>query len=310
MKPLASVSIPAAWRASRPCSGRGRRPRAGASRRRLAPAGRAHGQHEPPAVGRSAHRRFGLEQDLDTVLLEDVEHCSGHVVVLLGEELRRRAGRRSRGCRSGGTSGRTRARCSRRRGRSDARGRSSSSMIDVESRAGTSSRPSTSGGAGRPPALMKTRSASRRPPVFTGETVRGPGEARLAEDQVEARRSSRRRWLPPRKLSTISCLRCRTAAWSTATSPGPDAVVGRAPGQVGDARARHHRLGGRAAHVDAGAAHVLALDQRVRRPAAASCGRGARRPDRRRSRSRRISGVSSSNLEVGGCPAGCEGKRR
>ena len=41
-----------------------------------------------------------------------------------------------------------------------------------------------------------------------------------------------------------------------------DAVVGAAPRQVRDTRAGDHRLGGRAADVDASAADVLALDQR------------------------------------------------
>ena len=49
---------------------------------------------------------------------------------------------------------------------------------------------------------------------------------------------------------------------------GLHAVVGGAPGQVGHAGAGYHRLGRRAAHVHAGAAHVLAFDHR--RPAPGS----------------------------------------
>src|SRR6266705_2694809 len=41
---------------------------------------------------------------------------------------------------------------------------------------------------------------------------------------------------------------------------GVDAVVFRAPGEIRDAAARDHRLGGRAADVDAGAADLFALD--------------------------------------------------
>ena len=43
---------------------------------------------------------------------------------------------------------------------------------------------------------------------------------------------------------------------------GADAVVFRAPGEISDASAGHHGLGGRAADVDASAADVLALDHR------------------------------------------------
>src|SRR5579862_3970376 len=40
-----------------------------------------------------------------------------------------------------------------------------------------------------------------------------------------------------------------------------DAIIGASPSKVGDTAARDHRLGWRAAFVDAGAAHMLALNQ-------------------------------------------------
>ena len=59
----------------------------------------------------------------------------------------------------------------------------------------------------------------------------------------------------------MSRLRWRTVAMSIVDVAGVDAVVGRAAGQVRDAPAGDHGLGGSAALVDAGAADMLSLDQ-------------------------------------------------
>ena len=55
-----------------------------------------------------------------------------------------------------------------------------------------------------------------------------------------------------------------------------DAVVGAAPGEIGNAGASNHGLGRRTALVDAGAADMLALDERgAAAGARESCGEGA-----------------------------------
>ena len=66
----------------------------------------------------------------------------------------------------------------------------------------------------------------------------------------------------------MSRLRLRTTVMSISDRPGLDAVIRRAAGEVGDAGARDHRLGRRAALVDACPADMLALDQRHLPPGA------------------------------------------
>ena len=62
---------------------------------------------------------------------------------------------------------------------------------------------------------------------------------------------------------TTLSLRALTAFMSTVTGPlTHDAELGGVAGRPGGAGAGHQRLGGRAAIVDAGAAQMLALDQR------------------------------------------------
>ena len=119
---------------------------------------------------------------------------------------------------------------------------------------------------GGTPVLMNTRSASSTPPVHR-HLLAGPVNRASAQIRSSPAAASIRRRLPARKLLTMARLRSRTRAMSTATGPVLDAVVGAAPGEVGHPGARHHGLGGRTALVDAGAADVLALDQRRPPPA-------------------------------------------
>ena len=138
-------------------------------------------------------------------------------------------------------------------------------MIEVESRASTESSPAMAGRAGRQPVLMKMVSAV---------SVRAPPALSVTSTTLGAvKRPS------PKMSSTLSaCLQPTLARRAEVVDDGllapadlrhvhgyrtaAHAVVGGAPGQVGDAGAGDHGLGRRAADIDARAADVLPFDDR------------------------------------------------
>src|SRR5581483_1795912 len=101
----------------------------------------------------------------------------------------------------------------------------------------------------------------------------GAGEAGLAGDQLEVLGRAESALVAAAEALDDVALALADAGHVDLDPAGVDAVVGGAAGEVGDAAAGDHRLGRGAALVDAGAADVLALDQRGR---PAGGGEGAR----------------------------------
>src|SRR5665811_422968 len=108
----------------------------------------------------------------------------------------------------------------------------SSSIMDVESRAGTSSRPEIRGETGREPVLMKICSPFRRRTVSPSTLTPGP------------------------ELLHYGALARPHLLHVDVHRPGLHPVVRRPPGQISDTRAGHHGLGGGATPVHARSANV------------------------------------------------------
>ena len=137
-------------------------------------------------------------------------------------------------------------------------------MMVVDVRKGTCSSPGRSGIAGRAPVLMKIRSA--RMIVLSpsrGRISSSRGPRKLASAMTRSRFSvARSRFsLPSRQLSTMSRFLCLHRSHVHGDRAGGDSVVRGSATKIGHPGGGDHRLGGRAALVDAGAAHVLALHQ-------------------------------------------------
>jgi hypothetical protein len=134
-------------------------------------------------------------------------------------------------------------------------------IIETFVSTGTPAIPSQVGSTGRPPTLMKIRGASSLAPSTStafGATKRACPQNRVspgvdaihfASDAIES--------------ATTRSLRALTAFMSTPIGPSMrNAPVAGVPRDVRGARAGDQRLGRDAAVVDAGAAEMLALDQR------------------------------------------------
>ena len=116
------------------------------------------------------------------------------------------------------------------------------------------------GRTGRAPTLMKIFGASSDLAVHL-DRMR-PGEARVAPDEAQVLRPGDPLVQAIDRLPDDGVLARLHRLHVDADRTDADAVVGGAPGNVRGAGARHQRLGRDAAVVDAGAAEVLALDQR------------------------------------------------
>lgn len=113
--------------------------------------------------------------------------------------------------------------------------------------------------------FIKVFSARRRRVPHSGSrtsSFAGTGEAGLAPDEVE----------PVRALQALLAAASELVHNAPLAGPdhlqvhfhgsGPNPVVGGAASEVGGPGARDHRLGGGATHIDAGTAHIPALDYR------------------------------------------------
>ena len=101
-----------------------------------------------------------------------------------------------------------------------------------------------------------------------------------------------RDWLPLRKLLTMSRLRCRTRPQVNADASCVHAIVRTTSREVGNASARHHRLGGTATLVHASAADVRALHKSGAHACIGKC---------LAKRRTRLSGTDDNRLIVVGC---------
>ncbi len=89
-----------------------------------------------------------------------------------------------------------------------------------------------------------------------------PGKTRVPPEQVQARRGFNAFLAPAAKTLDDIPFALAHHGHIDADRTGLYAIVSRAPGQVGDPRAGHHSFRGGAAFIDAGTAYVLLLDQR------------------------------------------------
>src|SRR4051794_26523283 len=141
-------------------------------------------------------------------------------------------------------------------------GSSCNSRIEAESNVFTASSPMMPGRAGRSPVLMKILS-----PVCPGAAGiqlhlddSATGEVCSAKNEIDVPDTLHTPLLPiaecvhDRLLAPVNLLKVNTH------SSAVNAVVGRAPREISDPRASHHRLCWRAAHIDACAADMLTLD--------------------------------------------------
>src|SRR5262249_34096493 len=136
-------------------------------------------------------------------------------------------------------------------------------MTDVESSAGTPSSPGSGGRDGRAPVLRKTHgavSATVRPSLRRTSRVCGPVKRASPIIRSTPARARPRGGRPaPPALGEVSGAGGSApgaARGAAAARPAPNAVIARPPRQVRHASAGDHRLGGRAALVEAGAADV------------------------------------------------------
>jgi hypothetical protein len=112
------------------------------------------------------------------------------------------------------------------------------------------------------------------PPSTTSQIHRdahSADEAGLPEDELDIGGFLQTLLAPAAEAPDDHALALEDAAHVDLDGAGFHAVVRPAPRQIRDAPARHHRFGGRAADVDAGAADVLALDHRDLPAGASKC---------------------------------------
>src|SRR5712691_10951695 len=150
----------------------------------------------------------------------------------------------------------------------------SSSMIEILSRKGTRSKPSSGGRDARTPTLMKSRSAltARALPSFK-RTCKDFGPVKLASPKINSRFAVFSRALLDSIAETVHHV---TLALSNpfhvhADRTGANSIIGSTARQVRHPSAGHHRLGWSATFVHAGSPNMLALDQSRAQPSLCQC---------------------------------------